>query len=547
MSSPDPFASEIASFRSLESADDVAAVLGTTRGRLLYHLYSPEAPGYRIFEIRKASGGTRQIARPPAAISMFQRRLLRLMTAVSTPKPASHGFTVGRNVRTNAMEHVSATLLLNCDLKDFFHSVHFGRVRGIFLHRPFSFPYGVASILAHLCCHHGKLPQGAPTSPLITNLVCRGLDRDLARLARTRGCAYTRYADDITFSTVASSFDRRIGTVTGRRTVELGSSLLETVRKHDFAINGAKTRVRRSSDRQLVTGVVVNVKPNLPRTFIRRIRTLLHACERDSVRVADSHFRECLGGPVDILQHLAGRLAYLGMIRGPGDTLHLRYSLRLRRLQTRRSRPVVIKGPAARNQLVLKSALWVLVGEDSDGAMVSQGTAVAVSGLGLITAGHVFDIPNAANTSWLVIPADDTRVQYRVTAVRGVADLDLALIEADCPLIAALELSNRSPTLNEHLLLAGYPVWTRPSGPLQYATTRVTEIRDIAKLRFVFVDHRIREGLSGSPVLHDDGTVAGIVTHSDGQPGLPNSCVAASHVRELSVAVRRLAFDPHPG
>lgn len=171
-----PSTADLAAFRALSNVSQVAAFFGTSTKRLFYLLYSAGGPTYRVFSIPKASGGVRRIASPSPTIAFFQRKLLGCMTAVVAPKFPVHGFTKSRNVVTNARVHLDTKLVLNIDLLDFFPTFHFGRVRGMFQHRPFSFPDSVASILAHICCFGGRLPQGAPTSPMVTNVICRGLD-----------------------------------------------------------------------------------------------------------------------------------------------------------------------------------------------------------------------------------------------------------------------------------------------------------------------------------------------------------------------------------
>ena len=166
----------------------LAGLLGTSVERLRFHLYSARAPKYLHFEIPKAGGGTRMISVPPPTVCGWQRRLHELLAPLYEPKGAVHGFVRGRSIATNAGEHVGRRKLLSVDIRDFFPTIHFGRVRGVFLRRPFSLPNEVASTLARLASDDGRLPQGAPTSPLIANLVCRRLDTDLSRLATKHGC-----------------------------------------------------------------------------------------------------------------------------------------------------------------------------------------------------------------------------------------------------------------------------------------------------------------------------------------------------------------------
>jgi RNA-directed DNA polymerase len=287
-----PLPGTLALFRSLKTAADVAALLGTSPNRLSYLLYSQGRASYRRFVLIKASGGVRNIASPPSTIARFQRTILSCLTAMSRPKTPVHGFVVGRSVASNAAAHVAKPLVLNLDLTDFFSSVNFGRVRGLFSNRPFNFPSSVATVLAQICCDNRSLPQGAPTSPIISNLICRGLDRDLEQMARKFRCRYTRYADDITFSTRATHFATALvaSDVPGSN-VELGAELLATITRHGFSPNTSKTRIHRASQRQEVTGLVVNEKVNVPRSFIRNIRAAIHDCKVNGIPAANARFQ----------------------------------------------------------------------------------------------------------------------------------------------------------------------------------------------------------------------------------------------------------------
>src|SRR5262245_27596171 len=165
-------------------------------------------------------------------------------------------------------------------LDNFFPSINFGRVRGLFMAEPFNIPEKGATILAQLCCHHGVLPQGAPTSPIISNIICSRLDRQLMKLARSYHCFYTRYVDDITFSKTSTSFPTQIGYFDENKNAIVGTELRQIIENNGFRINAEKVRLHTNKHRQSVTGLTVNEKPNIPRNFIRQVRAMIHAWDK---------------------------------------------------------------------------------------------------------------------------------------------------------------------------------------------------------------------------------------------------------------------------
>jgi len=290
MFQPNPGVGE---FEKCFTQSGIASALDTTEASLIFHLYSKKAPGYREFVIPKASGKDRTINVPPPVIMAWQSRLLRFLTAHYQPKPSVHGFIANRSIRSNASMHTGRRLVLNIDLQDFFPSIHFGRVRGVFARHPFNFPNEVAATLAQLCTNDGVLPQGAPTSPVISNLACRGLDNDLWKLTKSVGCRYTRYADDITISTnfdtlpskIVKEYDQDTGVVA------LGNDISAIIRDHKFTVNESKSRIHSSWRRQEVTGLTVNKKVNVSQDFIRDIRAILNDWREFGEAAADKRFK----------------------------------------------------------------------------------------------------------------------------------------------------------------------------------------------------------------------------------------------------------------
>ena len=276
-----------------------------------------EVGPYTTFTIPKSDGSPREIAAPRAQLKWVQRRILRDILSHVPAHESAHGFVPGRSTVTNAAPHVGQDVLIKFDLQDFFPTVRYWRVLGLFA----QLGYGqgrlklstvddsraVAPVLARLCTYApdpyiyggGHTPQGAPTSPAICNLVCRSLDARFAALAEAMGGAYTRYADDLTFS-----FPDAEAVSVGRLRWWVG----EITMQEGFALNHRKFRVIRRSQRQQVTGVVVNDKLTVPRRERRRFRAILHNCRRHGLA---SQAR----GRKDFADYLRGYASYVHMVQ----------------------------------------------------------------------------------------------------------------------------------------------------------------------------------------------------------------------------------------
>jgi RNA-directed DNA polymerase len=319
-------------FFALKSPRHVAALLEVDYAHLTYLLYrSPVKKRYEIFSIAKRSGAQRLLMKPAPSLAIAQGKLLEVFNAVYRPRRCVQGFAEERSIVGNAAIHARSGAVLNADLLDFFPSINFGRVRGMLIARPYGLPPAVATVLAQLCCFNNQLPQGAPTSPIVANMLCARLDAELLRLAKSCGARYSRYADDLTFSTNGDTFDDQIAVVAGR-TVQLGSALRHVIFANGFKVNPAKIHLRKPSERQEVTGLVVNRKPNVRRTRVRQIRAMLHALHRWGPTAAEAEFHSKyayrryypVGHKPDFRRVLRGRISFVGMVRGRHDALYLR-------------------------------------------------------------------------------------------------------------------------------------------------------------------------------------------------------------------------------
>ena len=279
--------SKLSQLRAASTLHELASLIDFTPKGLAFVAYRLQAgQRYTFFEIKKATGGSRQIAAPSSPLKLAQRRIADLLqdciegsdvefgrTKNGRHRPSSviHGFARGRSILTNANVHRKKKLVLNADIMDFFPSISFGRVRGLLIKdRRFQLHPKVATIVAQIACFQGHLPQGSPCSPVIANLVGRVLDAKLLKISKKYNCSYSRYADDITISTSRDQFPASLAIRQADGKWLPGSSLLEAFESSKFRLNFDKFRVQARRNRQLVTGLTVNQKANV-RPEIRRL------------------------------------------------------------------------------------------------------------------------------------------------------------------------------------------------------------------------------------------------------------------------------------
>lgn len=284
---------------------------------------------YRHFSIPKKSGGNRNIAAPSKGLGHILYYVNILLKAIYQPSDYAMGFVEGRSIVDNAMRHIGQNYVFNTDLENFFPSIEQPRVWKRLQLKPFYFKQPIANILAGLCCIKEKnedgtfryiLPQGAPTSPLITNAICDNLDRRLNGLARRFRLHYSRYADDITFSSMRNEFKKD----------EFRVELKRIIEGQNFKMNEAKTRLQKRGERQEVTGLIVSNKVNTSSAYVAEIRNLLHIWEKygynDAYKRFYPKYKESKGyikkGEPLLENVLYGKLQYLKMVKGYKDPVY---------------------------------------------------------------------------------------------------------------------------------------------------------------------------------------------------------------------------------
>jgi RNA-directed DNA polymerase len=300
------------------TAEQIAIAMGINLGKLRFLAFNRKTSTvshYIRFKMPKKTGGERIISAPMPNLKQAQHWILANILEKLELHDAAHGFRRERSIVTNATPHVGADVVINFDLKDFFPSISYKRVKGLF--HSFGYSEAAATIFALLSTTSevekveldGKtyyvalgeryLPQGSPASPAITNLLCRRLDRRLTAMAEKLGFTYTRYADDLTFSAAGESL-RHICNILKRT---------ESIVTHEgLTINAEKTRILRKSRQQEVTGVVVNTKPNVSHKTLKRFRATLYQIEKDGLE--GKHW----GNSPDIIAAIQGFANFVAMV-----------------------------------------------------------------------------------------------------------------------------------------------------------------------------------------------------------------------------------------
>ena len=540
-------------------------------------------PHYRSFVISKRNGMPRAIDEPLKELKAFQRKILSYLESLSsTPQSCVHGFVKDRSILTNAKQHCNPRTkhILNIDLENFFPSITFKRVRGALRKHPFYFSHQVASLVAHICTREGTLPQGAPTSPFISNLICRGLDRDLRSLARKNRATYTRYADDITFSFAHPHKEKLPHNVCvwelGK--VNVGEALNHIVTNHGFSINPTKTRLSDRYTRMEVTGLTVNKFPNVSRRFIDQIRGALHAWETYGYEAAQKRWAEkvltSIGNPIKervwqrqtrinmpprLKNLIWGRLLYVGMIRGKDDLLYTRLAERynflcdMERINGTFTAPALKILPIAQDVKTAEDAVFVVQWNgtiDAD-AVGGEGTAFAYRELNfLVTCNHVLEAEYSAyrfQTDYL--SADVTEKKLSLIRPKSKETFPARVVyrnkQFDIAILAFDMITPPPHTYFTHMAVAievgtpgkliGFPSYRKWNSPdfLDEKVLNLLEPNKGQKLFSITGAGSIRPGNSGGPFVNSSFKVAGVATQGAYLGNGHDICLASSVLDDL--------------
>ena len=508
-------------FYKLQSREDVADILEIDLKTLNYIIYRiNDSQKYREFTIQKRDGTPRIIKAPIRSLKILQSKLNKIMQLIyqEKGKNSAHGFINGRSIVTNANPHVGKKQVLNLDLKDFFPSINFGRVRGMF-NKTFNIGIEAATTLAQISCHGNELPQGSPCSPIISNLICRRLDTKLFYLSLEYGYKYTRYADDITFSSNKIEISKEIFFKDNEGVLHAGSILKRIIKENGFEINQEKVSFANRFEHQEVTGLVVNEKVNVRYSYVKNLRSMLFKVlsqgifdtaiqyiEKYAAKVPDL----VLGAKNDrkseivekwFLEVIKGKLLYLKMIRGNEDLIFLKYAAVFNK---------IVGQDIFEVERYLDEKSWMNKRTVIIQDMVTHngnGTGFYLKGYGLITCHHVIEVGDIYK---IINPYTEDEYVLMKDKITSDRDLDVAI--HDCiNMNYCFEIEeNPDYSIGQTIKLAGYPQYIEGSS-LDIRIYKIASLRNYLGQKIVIVDGNIYKGASGGPVLNAQNKVIGII------------------------------------
>ncbi|WP_158920962.1 trypsin-like peptidase domain-containing protein [Acidisphaera sp. S103] len=461
---------------------------------------------YRHFSIAKSSTKVRLISAPDQRLKFLQRQLADKLDELYRPRNPVHGFVADRSVKTNALSHLHRRFLLNIDLAEFFPTITENRVQGLLI--SLGIDSRVADIIARICCNDGQLPQGAPSSPVLSNMICFRLDKQLMTIAKDTRCIYTRYADDITFSSYQPPVGLFEATLppSGRFLPDLLTPALRgVIQQNGFVINPEKAHYADRHSRRIVTGLKVNELLNVDRRYVRNIRATLYSVEKLGAKEAEQKFHDSHGGRSSLAAHLQGKIAFLTHIKGRWDPVVRGITLRFNKCFPERALKV-----RPTPQEIRGRSVWVV---ENDPAQ-QQGSAFFLKDVGLVTAAHCVENTDEVEVYHPTKPAN----KFVARVSKKCEHRDLALLEHSISSTEFLELirSERAVSQGDPLTAVGYPRF-HVGDRLNARPGNVISLVARSGVEMIEVNQTLTQGMSGGPVLNGDDGVVGII-HKGG-PG----------------------------
>lgn len=534
-------------FLKITGHKGLARYFGITYPTLAKIIYkTEEAYKYHQFQIPKKNGGYRLIASPSKKLKAIQVKLKDVLYEIYPTKPSAHGFARDKSIVTNAEKHLDKKFIFNIDLSDFFGSIHFGRIRNLFKSSPFEFNNTVSTILAQICCFNNSLPQGAPTSPIFSNMIAWKLDSQLQHLAKITNSTYTRYADDISFSFTCNK-SRLPEEIVILRDNEgsPGNALTHIIEENGFNINYDKVRLCSTLSRMEVTGLTVNKFPNVRRQYIRQLSSMLHAWRKHGYALAEKEFNEkydhryrATDKPKSYLHVIKGKLAFLRSVRSGRDPLFNKLAVQFNDLVDDEHKFKILEITNPEKNAI--DALWVIeacYNNENGEAVVPQGSAFQLKDIGIVTCAHVVSEKGVVFDNLEAFKHSDTTVKYKLKVDRICSHRDVAIcsiiIEGDkTPPAFCVEKSEKPVEMQKDVKLLGFPAYAPGHGHYM-VDSKVAKIYCQSAVNKFEIDKQIREGNSGGPIIDAESMVIGIALEGARKEGGNNGCLVISEIEEV--------------
>ncbi|MGY4398617.1 RNA-directed DNA polymerase [Sphingomonas sp. UYAg733] len=462
---------------------------------------------YQNFDVAKKNGKPRLINAPDRRLKYLQRRIAEQLDKLYPVRNPVHGYIIGRSVKSNATSHVRQRFILNLDIKDFFSSITETRVHGVL--RSIGVPSAVAETIARICCYGGHLPQGGPASPVLSNMVCFRMDRALLKVAKDAKCIYTRYADDISLSSLRPLSPLFEGVLPSAGPVLpelLSTNLQAAFSGNGFTLNPEKIHYADKHSRRVVTGLKVNEGLNVDRRFIRNVRAALFEIEKDAA-AAQTRYAAGFGGKSTISAHLKGKIAWLGNVKGLADPVYRALALRFNKAFP--DQPIKVQ--PTRDERIDRS-VWVIEINLDDLDHYLQGSAFFLEGVGLVTAAHCVKGVKEATLHHPSRPSNT----FKVEIAHYSKQRDVAVLSHAIPATDYYELAESiiAAVTGDSVSAIGFPDF----GPADKINVRGGTVSSTTKksgIQLFEVNFKLAQGMSGGPVVNDQDAVVGI-THKGG-------------------------------
>ena len=500
-------------FTELQTRQDVANFFNIKDCQLRYILYGTNPDSlYVHISIPKRSGDYRNIYSPCQKLKHLQQIILKELEKQYIPKKCTYGFIKGKDYIQNAKYHLNKKIILNIDLQDYFTQIHFGRVQGILMAKPYCLGREAAMVIAQICCYKGFLPQGAPTSPILANMVTSCLDTKLIKLAKKYKFSYSRYADDITFSSFRSSFPRELITFQNNELI-IGEELNSILNSSKFIINPAKVHISRKSNRQEVTGVIINKKPNIRRVNLNELRIVFYKINVEGIYQTAKNYiiinkykytkhinnidnEEYICNIFEAI--LRGKINHIRNVCGKYNAYYIMYAKKFNICF--QHKPFLVN---EEEDLIKSFHKYVYIVESS----FSQGTCFLAKGYGIITCAHVIEDDNV----YKIFNHNYEEFHRFLSNQINIKDDNIDYACVNYPNDDGLKISE-CPTYEtgKKVTIIGYPAYNKGDS-IYIESCRITGKKSFQKQSLVSVSGRIIHGASGGVVLDERKEVIGVI------------------------------------